>query len=162
MDILPVLFKALSLQFCKSTIWVSVYYNLSFSVLSQILVLEFYNNLSCWVWLLFEFLSLVAIWVFEFSCYLSCHNLSFDFITIWVFAYCHNSSFEFCHNLSFCFLSQFQFLHFVTRDSVLCLSRNGDGLLTYSSVFFFNFFSPINMILVYINLSKKNICEISA
>ena len=44
--------------------------------------------------------------------------------------------------------------NFFQRASMLCLSLNADGFLT-CSVFFFNFFSAINMILVHINLSKE-------
>ena len=43
-------------------------------------------------------------------------------------------------NCTICFL----------KALMIFLSLNADGLLTYSEVFFFNIFSPINMILVYI------------
>ena len=44
---------------------------------------------------------------------------------------------------------------------MLCSSLNAAGLLTYSSLFFFNVFSLINMILVHINISFF-VVEISA
>ena len=66
--------------------------------LSQFCVFEFCHNWSlsfvtiC-VLSQFEFLSFVAIWVFEFCWYVIC-------VTIWI---------ELCQNLSFCVLSQFVF-----------------------------------------------------
>ena len=41
------------------------------------------------------------------------------------------------------------------RASMLCTSLNEDGLLTYSSLFVLNFFSPILMFLVFLNLAGK-------
>ena len=41
------------------------------------------------------------------------------------------------------------------RAWMFCLSLNADGLLTYSSRFLQNFFSPIKLFKVHINLCKK-------
>ena len=41
------------------------------------------------------------------------------------------------------------------RASMLCLSLNENDLLTYSTGFSLNFFSPIKILLVHLNLSTK-------
>ena len=99
--------------FCHKLIFVIIH------VLSQ-LVFEFCNNLSFWVLLQFEFLSLVTIWALQQS-----------FVTISVFEFCHYFNFwvsspfeflsfvtigvfEFDYNLSFWVPSQFEFFFFIS------------------------------------------------
>ena len=76
-----------------------------FLCLSQFEFLNFYHNLSFWVFFFFsqfEVFIIIKIRVFEFI-----HNLIFfSFITIWVF--------EFHPNLNFGVSSHFEFLSFIT------------------------------------------------
>ena len=54
--------------------------------------LEFCHNMNFWFLSQFEILNLVAIRVFEFSCYISLYTIPvLHFVTIGVFAFCHKS-----------------------------------------------------------------------
>ena len=132
------LFLSFEIEYCQSlsfwvwselkllgfvTIWVLEFcHNLIFLDFSQFEFWEFCHNLSILTIWVVEF---VAILFFEFCRYVSFVTIwgfwdlsQFQFLScvaIWVFKFCHNSSFEFCHNLSFWFFSQFQFLSFVKK-----------------------------------------------
>ena len=66
-------------------------------ICQKFICFSFFHILISFSFVIFELLSFIQFWVFEF-----CHILSFlVFITFWVF--------DFCHILSFWFLSHFDF-----------------------------------------------------